>query len=166
PLFERGGSVGAADSASHGGSRARAHFSVRVGLLRGVAFAPGLGAVALRRRGAAGGAPASRSDSARATLGLCTAQEAHASNGGGDSGAKFQELARGAGQKGQSDLRAQVREGRREVKSDLLAGTGAYTAAGSGSRIAADVPSNRKLKFVLSHGESEEYRSEPSGTSG
>src|SRR5207253_1999377 len=78
-----------------------------------------------RPRVAAGGAPASRSDSARATLGLCTAQEAHASNGGGDSGAKFQELARGAGQKGQSDLRAQVREGRREVKSDLLAGTGA-----------------------------------------
>src|SRR5437588_11669152 len=36
--------LGAADSDSHGGSRAGAHFLVRVGVLGGMAFAQGLGA--------------------------------------------------------------------------------------------------------------------------
>ncbi len=40
--------IDATDSASHGGSGASAHFSMRVGLLRRVASAPGLGAVAFR----------------------------------------------------------------------------------------------------------------------
>src|SRR6516164_5451972 len=47
-LFEGDRSVGAADTASHGGSRAGAHFSVHVGLLRGMAPAPSLGAAVVR----------------------------------------------------------------------------------------------------------------------
>src|SRR6266704_2312511 len=47
-LSEGDRSFGAAHSASHGGSRAGAHFSVRVSLLRGMAPAPSLGAAVVR----------------------------------------------------------------------------------------------------------------------
>src|ERR1700723_2621138 len=156
-LSERDRSVGAADSASHRGPCAGTHFSLRVGLLRGMASAPGLGAAAVRGRAARRTAQPARSGSTCTTVGLGTEQEALPSNCKWSSRAQLRRSAQTVGQSRSSHFRTQTAKDGGENTTHYPAGAGANTATSPGLRIDPDVPSNRKVNLALSPWESAEY---------